>query len=209
MTRLICPNRRAMFDPFEKLPATRAPSAPAFSLTRRGDRPRDRFAVRRWRRLDGEPEPVGDRRGFDAAGGTELAEDVRYVHARGLSADEQLVCDLLVGPATSDHVEYLRLALGQAEDVPCAIPRGRGLGRSQIDAGETSQPLDLAAERGCAQPNRNRVCLAKRRFRVRSLASPGDHRLSLAVARVGRRVWSAETTPRVCNASPLGTEGDG
>src|ERR671922_2212094 len=58
----------------------------------------------------GQPEPDGDRGGFDPPADPELAQDVRDVDARGALADEQLVGDLAVRPATGEQSQDLQLA---------------------------------------------------------------------------------------------------
>jgi hypothetical protein len=60
----------------------------------------------------GESGPVGDGRGFGAAGGVELGQDVRHVDADGLGRDEQVGRDVAVAAACGDQAQHLGLARG-------------------------------------------------------------------------------------------------
>jgi len=100
----------------------------------------------------------GSRR-LGAVGDAELGEDVGYVHAGGLVADEQRVGDLPIGAALGYPCQHLPLPRGQAKPVTrrrwlrCGTA-GRGghrFGRHR-DPGAAGQQFDLAQQRRRPEP---------------------------------------------------------
>jgi hypothetical protein len=107
-----------------------------------------------------DPEPVGEPCRLDAVADSQLAQDVRDVDARGGSADEQRLGDLVVGTPGSQMLEHLDLA--QAE--PSLLDHA-GLLRSllgsggwlQVDAGSAGEAFELVAQGLCPQPRNDLV----------------------------------------------------
>ena len=86
---------------------------------------------------------MGDRGGLGAAGGAELAEDVRHVHAGGLRRDEQHRGDLPVAAARGDEPEHLAFPAGQRGEHRAVRQVGRGADPSpagQVVQGPAQRP---------------------------------------------------------------------
>src|SRR5690606_6733951 len=100
------------------------------------------------RRIRGEETEVVRRgRGLAPAGHTELAQNVRYVHADGLGADEELLADLPVGAAGGDEAQHLRLPVGKPEPRGVANAHLRLLGPVQRDPGTPGYRVNVLEQR--------------------------------------------------------------
>src|SRR5690242_3957128 len=113
-------------------------------------------------------EAVGDRGCLEPVRRPELAQDVRDVDAGGLDADDERRGDLAVRVATGDQVQDLRLARGQAEDLPrAALCLGeRGLRGREIEPRALGEQFDLPKQRTGPEPGRDCVRLPERYGRL-------------------------------------------
>jgi hypothetical protein len=81
--------------------------------------------------------------GLDAVSGAELCQHVAYVGLDGLHAEEQLGCDLRVGPALCDEPQDLGFAVGEVGLGEPATRRPAAAGREPADGGRKEQGFSL------------------------------------------------------------------